>query len=793
MGITTIRNKVGARSWDEDEAVGVFGGDSPAQQQLVRDLYQEGQSDGFYDYEEEIFGQEGLLSRTSLSAGGGNETTQFFVSGLIQDDEGIVERTGYEKRSARLNLNHSFSDALSLSANGYYTNTVTRRGLTGNDNTGTTYGIALIATPNFLPLQQREDGSYPAHPFNSANPLQTIDLITNEEIVNRFIGGLEADYNVFNTANQSLRLVGQGGLDVFDYENTGIFPRELFFEQLDGGGVGTSILGRSRVTNTNFRALAVHSYNLDSGIEFRTQAGVTSFNRALNFNNSVAEGLIPGQSNLDQGAALRTNQVREFENVRSFFAQEEINYDNRIILTGSVRGDRSSLVGDIDKFYLYPRAALAVNLTNFDFWGYDQISQLKLRGAFGQTGNTPGFGRKYTSFASTSIGGFAGTLIDPQRGAAGILPERQTEIEFGFDTAAFDDRASLEFTVYQKRIQDQILQREVPASTGFRTEAFNGGTLVNRGLETSLQIVPVDKEWLRWRSRTNFWTNEAEVESLPVPAFRAIGGGFGISLGEVRIEEGQSPTQIVGIDDQVTQYQNNSGEWVTVADVSDGVTDVTADGSQIVYQLGDVAPDFEMSFDNRFEFGKGFSLAVLAHLKVGADNLNLSELLYDLSQTSPDYEDRITFTRNIRNPSGTPVESEFGTGTNFELVGSCPTTNPGNAEDFAECTFEGDAGEYRNSLFGVSASQFVQDATFLRIREVGFYYSLPSGLLDRYSNGNIRSLQIGVSANDLFTFTPYKSYDPDVNNFGAQPVATGVEVAPYPSSKRFFFHLDIGF
>jgi TonB-linked SusC/RagA family outer membrane protein len=812
LGVTTIRNTVGMRQFTEATALEVYAPTVPdindpdvtqddvdmaiAERERIRGIYQDGESKGFIDYEELIFGQESLLARTSLSASGGGENTQFFVSGLYQNDGGIVDRTGYDKRAARVNLTHFFTEDLSLTTTGYYANTVTRRGLTGNDNTGTTYGISLLTTPNFVDIRRREDGTFPRHPFAIPNALQTIALITNEETVNRYMAGGDLSYNALRTDTQSLRFVLQGGLDTFDYENVGLFPRELFFEQLaDPDGVGTSILGRTRVINTNFRALAVHSYSLDSGLQFRTQAGVTSFNKTLNFNNSVAEELISGQQNIDFGATLRTNQEREFETTRSFFVQEEVNYDNRVILTGSVRGDRSSLVGDVDKFYLYPRAALAVNLTNFDFWGYDQIGQLKLRGAYGQTGNTPGFGRKYTSFSSTTIGGTAGTLVDLERGAAAVLPERQTEIELGFDLAAFEDRASLEFTVYQKRITDQILQREVPASTGFRTETFNGGTLVNRGLEASLSLIPVERDAFRWRSRTNFWTNQAEVESLPVPAFRALGGGFGISLGEVRIEEGQSPTQIVGIDDQATQYQNDSGEWITLdAGTPDGATDVNPDGSQIVYRLGDVAPDFEMSFDNRFEFGGGFSLAVLAHLKVGADNLNLSELLYDLNQTSPDYDDRITFTRNIRNPDGTPIETEFSGNDNFAVVGSCPTTNPNDATDFATCTFETRAGDFRRTQqFGVSASQFVQSATYFRIREVGLYYSVPQNFLSRFSNGVVRSVRVGVSANDVFTATPYKSYDPDVNNFGAQPVATGVEVTPYPSSKRFFFHLDVGF
>ncbi|WP_022834575.1 SusC/RagA family TonB-linked outer membrane protein [Salisaeta longa] len=716
VGITTIRHKLGMRDFNAQEAETAFGARG-------RDLFEQANGQT-YDYEEAIFGQEGLLSRSQLSVSGGSQNTRFYISGLWQDDEGIVERTGYEKQSVRANVTHDFGTKATLTGRFNYINSTTRRGLTGNDNTGTTFGVSLTATPEFVNLFPNNEGIYPDHPFNASNPLQTIQLMTNEEQVNRIISSGRFEYNVFSTETQTLQAIVEGGVDFFSFENVGLFPRILQFER-QSAQPGTSILGKTNSLNTNLRLLANHTLT-QNDFTFTTQGGLIGANSDLDFANLVAENLIPGQQNITQAASLAGDQLRTFQKDRSFFVQENINWADRIIVTGGLRGDRSSLNGDPNKFYLYPHASLAVRIANFDFWSVGAVDQLKLRAAFGQTGNNASFGTKFTSFNATNIGGNVGTIIDLQRGASNIKPERQTEIEAGFDIAAFNRRARLSVTGYRKEISDQLLQREIPSSTGFRLETINGGTLINRGIETSLTLALAQSEAFTWESTTSFWMNRAEVTELPVPSFRATGGGFGATLGEIRIEEGKSPTQIVGIDD-------TDGDGV-----SDGI-----------FQLGDAAPDFQMSFSNNITFFENLRLSFLAHWKKGGDNLNLSELLFDLSRTTPDFD----------------------------------------------ADYDGDgvrAGVERLALFGVSARQFVQDASYFRLREIGLYYDLPQALLDRFTNGTLRRLSVGVSADNILTITPYDSYDPEVNNFGATPVATGVEVTPYPASKQFFFHLNVG-
>ncbi|MEP0547120.1 MAG: SusC/RagA family TonB-linked outer membrane protein [Rhodothermales bacterium] len=736
IGATTIANRLGVRRFTIDEAISTFAGSPPdpsdpettpediadyeAAVQNVRDSYTA--PGGFIDYEDEIFGNTGVLSTTDLSISGGNERTQFFVSGQVKNDGAIVERTGYDKQSVRANLSHRFSNRASVDVTSNYVRSVTARGITGNDNSGTSLGIALLSTPSFVDIREDANGVFPVNDLvASSNPLQTIALLTNEETVNRVLSSGRFTYDVLRDERQALQAVVEAGVDYYGLESEVLAPRELQFEQARGGNsIGTSILGETSSLNTNYRGALVHSFNLPANrLFFTTQAGITGTNNNSNSISLLARGLVPGQQNVNQAASLTaTRQLRIIEENQAFFGQTEANYADRVVATLGLRADRSNLNGDVEKFYFYPKASLAVNVAEFPFWSYDQIDQFKFRVAFGQTGNIAPFGAKFTSFNAVNIGGTVGSLVGATLGAADILPERTNEIEGGLDISALDGRANLEFTIYRKNVSDLLLTRALPPSTGFGVEFFNGGELVNQGLEVGLTVLPVDVDAVRWVSRTSFWTNSSEVTELNVEPFNAAGGGFASSLGVVRIEEGESPTQIVGTADR------------------DG--DGRTDGE---FQLGDVAPDFQMSFSNDFTIFDNLTLNVFAHWKKGGDVINLTYFLYDLTGTSP---------------------------------------------DFGESSFE-----ERTSTPG--AERFVEDASYFRLRELGLYYNLPKSLLDRYTGAfGLRTFRIGASARNLFTITGYSGYDPEVSNFGSQPVASGVDVTPYPSARQYLFHVSVG-
>lgn len=740
IGFNTIIKKLGSRTFTAETAEASFGSTGLAQ-------FNEAQSSGrgFLDYEELMYGQQGALSRTQISSSFGNETTSFYVNGSLQDDEGIIKTTGYTKQSLRANVDHRFTRNLKIAVSSNYIHSESNRGLTNNDNTGTTFGVSMVATPNFIDLRPDASGNYPDHPFNSANQLQTRDLFSNGEFVNRLLTSVQIDYNILQNSSHLLAFKFDGGIDFFSQNNKLIFPSELQFEQASGAP-GTLIETNTDNLNTNTSALLVHTFNPNDRFTFVSQTGYTSFNNDQNRVLNVANGVLGSQTNVDQAVSVRVDQTKIFQRDRGFFVQEEINYSDTYIATLGLRGDKSDRNGNVNKFYLYPKASLAWNVTNENFWPAGILDNLKLRVAYGQTGNLSTFGAKFTSLAPSNVGGLGGTLLTNIRGVDNIKPERQKEIEGGFDIALNNGVASLEFTVYQKRIEDMLLQRELEPSTGFSFESFNAGEMRNRGVEVSLNLLPVNTSRFSWSSNINFWKNVSQVTDLPVPAFDV--GGFGTSLGVYRIEEGKSATQIVGLDPEV----DGNGNLVT-----DG------DGNPVIItkKLGDGEPDFQMSFGNEFNIARNFDFSFLFHWKQGGDMVNLTELLFDLNGTTPDYDDTdLTFAEYQNQAAG--------------ITDSTPN------------------GVKRISLLGISTEQFVQDASYLRLREIGLFYNVPLSVISNISSG-IRGVRFGASATNLLTFSPYRSYDPEASNFGNQPIAQGIEVAPYPSSRQFLFHLKFDF
>jgi TonB-linked SusC/RagA family outer membrane protein len=739
VGMTTIQKKLGQRDFDADKAEASFG---PA----GRTLYEEAAAENrFLDYEELMYGEEGLLSKTILSSSFGNESTSFFISGSLQDDEGIIKTTGYQKQSIRANVDHRFGPKFKVAVSSNYTHSQSNRGLTNNDNSGTTFGVSMAATPNFIDLRPDDNGNYPDHPFNGANQIQTRDLFSNDEDVNRVTTSVTLDYQLIQKGNNLLKLTFTGGVDYFSQNNKLIFPSELQFERTSGSP-GTLVETTTDNLNTNTNTILVHTFSPSERITLTSQVGYTSFNNDQNRILTISNNILGTQTNVDQAIELNVDQTKIFQRDRGFFLQEEFNFDDTYIVTAGIRGDKSDRNGNVDKIYYYPKASLAWNLSNESFWNFDTFSNLKLRVAYGQTGNLSTFGAKFTSLAPANIDGLGGVLLTNTRGTEDLKPERQSELEAGFDVSLEDEIASLSFTWYQKTIQDMLLQRELEPSTGFSFESFNAGEMRNRGVEVSLDLYPVNSNNLRWTSTINFWKNWSEVTDLPVPAFDV--GGFGTSLGVFRIEEGKSATQIVGIDPQV----DDNGNLV-----------LDENGAPVIVakKLGDGEPDFQMSLSNTMNIFKNFDFSFVLHWKKGGDNINLSELLYDLNGTTNDYDD-------------TDLDI-----ADFRLEAAGLTGSESN-------------GVTRLSLLGISSDHFVQDASYLRLREIGLYYRVPVDVMGNLFTG-LRTIKLGVSATNLFTFSPYNSYDPEVSNFGNAPIGRGIEVLPYPSSKQYYFHINVEF
>lgn len=597
FGQRSLLKKVGTRAFTQETAIAQYG-------EVLGGLWQP----TFFDYEEIMYGNDGAIFETQFSTRGGNEKTRYYFSGTTLDDEGIVERTGYDKSSIRLNLDHNFTARLTASLNLGFSRSTAKRGLTGNDNSGTTFGVATAFTPSFIDLRPDADGNYPDHPFNSANQVHIRDAMRNEETVNRTTGSFKLDYNIYESAQQALDFNLTTGVDYFSMENDAYFPNDLQSER-DSANPGGAIIGETESMLETFYVNLTHTLYAGDNT-FRTTGGLQYEQRERNNVNIFADNLIEGQSNLDNATTLTVAHGRVIQRDQGFFIQEEINFGEAIFVTAGIRGDKSSVNGDTDKIHSYPKASASIRLSEYSFWDNmeDKISEFKLRAAYGQTGNLPTFTAKRSAFINTNIEGSGGLLPGFTRGNAEIEPETSEELELGFDATFWGGRGTVEFSIFKQNIDNLLLFREIPPSSGNGREAFNGGEMEIDGTELALRLNPIKGEKVDWTTAINYYTYESVITQLEIPAYNT--GGFATSLGRYRIEEGWSPTSIIGANT-----------------LPDGTFE----------KLGDETPDFQIGWTNDVRYGN-WTLSWLLDMKEGGDVINLTKLLSDLGGTTADLD-----------------------------------------------------------------------------------------------------------------------------------------------------------
>jgi len=717
VGFSSRANQLGSRTFaDLDEALSVFS-DTAA----VTAAFQQGRS---FNFEDELYGRKSLSYETNASVSGGTENTKYYVSGLVKNDEGIALNTGYKKEALRSNLDQELGSGMQLQVNLSGTHSLSKRGLSNNDNSGTSPYLVFPGTPNFFDLLPaggiRDDLTpidFPTNAFERSNPLQTFNFLKNEEDVWRLLGTTTLRWSALRSARNNLQFIGVGGVDYFQQDNNLVSPPELQFEPSDGLP-GTVVLSKSSNRNLNAALNMIYRLNpsgTEGGAEWTTSAGVQFEERKPFVTQIIGRTLLPGQESPQQTVSQSVTSKLEPVRDLGLFAQEEVLLANRrLLLTAGIRADRSSQYGNTGKYFVYPKLAASYRFTN-PFGGVDAI---KLRGAYGQTGNRPSrFDAKDLTDTTGTIGGLFGTYISGAAGDPLIEPERQEEFEGGFDATLANGRAELTLTVYQRNIRNLILEQTIAPSMGQEFRTFTSDSrLRNRGVEASFTVQPIQGRTVNWVSRATFFANRAKITRLTVPSFQT--GGFALSLGTYQLEEGSSPTQIFGL------------------------VGTDATGAAVAGKVGDASPDFQVSFSNDIDFHR-FTLGFLFDWKRGGDIINLTQFLYDAVANTADF------------------------------VGP---------------------GASRINRFGEGFTQpYVQDGSYLKLREVNLSYNLPESFTSRIFGQGVRYARLSVTGRNLLRITPYDGLDPEVSNFGNQAIVRNIDVAPFPPSRTFFFSVDLGF
>ena len=668
-------------------------------------------------------------SNTELSVSSGNDKTRLFISGNYYGQDGTVRSTSFDRYSGRINVDHKLLPELTIG--GGVSMTYSKNYRVEGDQT--LYGPLpnALSIPAIYPVYN-EDGSYNEDgPY--ANPIAIINETVNVAYTNRNNGNIYLEYK----CPRGFTFTSKWGADIYNLREHEYDPITTA-QGLKYNGLG--IEGTSYVSNlvgSNVLQYVksidkIHNFEALAGISFEKYARRTTYIEATNFPNEDFQYIT-------SAATIRAASAYALDRgMTSYFGQFKYNYMYKYIFTLTARADGSSKFGENNRFGYFPAGSFAWRLSEEPFMkGVTAISDLKLRTSVGLTGND-GIG----DFAS--LGLYDGGYNYNQQ--AGIAPtqlpnpdlkwETTLQTGIGFDLGLFNDRISLIADVYYNRTSDLLLERPLALSSGFTTITANIGEMENKGVELVLNTDNLKGD-LSWTTSFNFSANRNKVLKMyngqPITD-QGRGNNWvmedepiGVFVGYVCL--GVDPTTGNLVYDDL----NNDGS-------------VTADDREII---GNPNPDFTLGLTNTFGY-KGFDFSFFLHSIYGNDIFN-----------------------------GTRIYIEGPTDLDNQ------TTNvlrrwqkPGDITDIPRI---GD---------DLKSSRFIENGSFLRIKNVTFGYSLPKDLLKKIY---MKSARIYVSGQNLYTFTTYSGMDPEVNYASTDNIIMGTDFFTYPQSRTILMGLNIGF
>ncbi|GAC1413191.1 MAG: SusC/RagA family TonB-linked outer membrane protein [Gemmatimonadaceae bacterium] len=713
FGTARISNKIGERCFGSAAEVVAAGYDSTGWGAAPIKCH---------DYEQELYGEhpfnyQTIASLRGATAGG----TNYFVSGLVQHDGGLVLNDNYNKQSIRVNLGQKVGSRLNVRANTELIHSLTARGISGNDNTGINPYTTFSQTPSFIDYRKQPDGSYPVglSVNNNSNPFQNSELIKTPEDVFRLLGSGTASYSLVAQDRQTLDFTLSGGVDAYNDHARIISPASAYVEQVNALP-GTIVNNNANIFSGNVGANFTHRLIRDA-FTATTSAGIGQVRRNVDIIGTTGRGIFPGVTNVATATQIFTTEAQDIVKSQSIFGQEEfLTMGERLLLTAGINGERTSNNGDPKKYYAYPKYSASYRVPVPTI----KVDELKLRIAYGKAGNQPQTG-KYTFLQNLIDEGVTGFRTTTSLGLPSIKPETATELEGGFDLTFFNARARLSATQFRKQIDDLILTAAVAPSTGFFTKAINGGQIVNHGTELELEMTPIRTDNFSWVSGTTYSSAKGKVTQLPVPGFIPPSGSFGSRFGNAFVQQGQ---------------------LITVLQAVNGCSKLNAAGTscpsanRLLLFVGNSAPDYEMGFTNDLSYGP-FRLSSLFDWRKGGLAVNL---------------------------------------TNDYFYGS------GLAKDTA-------LANRQLAAFRKGVDVWLENAGFLKLRELTLGYELPAAMASRLFNGHAQNARLELSGRNLWTRTKYTGLDPEVSNFGNQALGRFQDVTPYPPSRLFYLSIATTF
>lgn len=738
----------------------------------------------FTNWQEAVL-QTAPIQSYQASASAKNDLGSIFFSAGYLDQEGIVIGTDYTKLNARLNASLNISKDFKVGVNMGVSRSVQNMGGGGGKESPVHH--ALMISPLIgIDEATRDKGMPSAAEVGEVfpNPLLRLKNTLDQNEYTRLNASIWGEYNIIE--GLAFKTLYSNTYDAKKYEY--FLPGNVNSNGYKPAGSSNS----DRTDNWTIQNTLTYDKTFAEKHIFNFLLGQSAEKQNYYIINASATGW-PYENlttlNLASTPLTASTSRNAYANA-SFFGRVNYNFDERYLLTASIRRDGSSRFGRNNKWGNFPSVSAGWKINEEAFlkdakW----ISLLKLRTSWGKAGND-NMGSNYPSVAAlgTYTTTWNGSLVT---GAApSNMPnedlqwEATKSLNFGFDLSAFKNRLQLNVDYYINNTENLLFSMPVPYTTGFSSFVTNIGSVRNTGIEVDITSHNIDKGAFQWTTNLNLSHNRNEVTDM--------GGQQVINVSnwsqQYRTEIGKPLSQFVAYksDGILTAdcFDANGNALVPIlAGQEEGnvrYVDQDDDGkitSADMVVCGNNFPDLTYGFTNKFSY-KNFELSVLLQGQLGGEILYIGARHNDIGNS----------TRNVYSHWLTSYkidyEAKYGAGEN-------PLPLEYMKQHGIDMSWDGKtANAFGQSGGGMVDDQRIYSASYLRIKNITFSYTLPKNLLQKTL---LKSGRIYASVDNVYTFTDYPGFTPESNTNGNGATRMGSDYSTYPLSRRFVMGVNLVF
>lgn len=723
------------------------------------------------NWQDEIF-RIAPMQNYDVSVSGGNDKTTYFVSGNLLLQDGIIIGSDFGKGSFRVNLNQKINKWLKA---GFSTNLSYSRsnGVVTNSEGGFASSVtswALEMNPG-LPVKD-EDGNYiyenNMKSPNVGNPVQDALEAKNRNTSFRTLINTFLEY----TPIKDLTFKTSLGVDYFHIKDQSFASKELKRAESNGGYANIGNLdGYNWVweNTVNYsRKFEEHSLSVLLGMTAQGFVSETSSVSTADFEDGYL-----GWNSIQSGSKKQstTSGITEWQ-MLSYLARINYGYKGRYLLTLTGRVDGSSKFGKGNKYGFFPSISGAWRISEEDFMkNISAISNLKLRASYGIVGNEgiPPYssqGLMYNTEAYFGNSEIAKGLVPYTLSNQDLKWETTAQVDLGVDLGLFKNRLTITADYYYKKTRDLLLNMPIAFNTGYDSVFSNVGNLMNQGFELTIGGVPFAGKF-NWNLDLTFGYNRNEITNLAGTQDDLTGASIlGITYW-TKITEGQPMGTIYGyktdgivqLDEDLSTIPFFAGKTLQYGDRKY----VDKNGDKVIneddlYILGNANPDFTFGFNNTFsyEFNNKSSLGLTLYLQgaVGNEIVNFNKF---------------------------SLESFDGYKNNS--VAALKRWTPDNpTNEYPRATTK--------TAGNILSDHYVEDGSYLRVKDITLSYTLPKSLTKKFY---CEGLTVFAGLKNIYTFTKYSGYDPEVSRFANNNLSMGADYGSYPMAKSYEFGLRMNF